>query len=69
MVEMGMGQQDVPEPAEAGPGLQQLALRTFAAIDQEAPAGGADEQCRQATLGRGRARGGAEKGQVEHALP
>ncbi len=47
MVEIGMGQQDVAEPAKPGPGAQHLARRALAAIDEEPRAAGADEQRRQ----------------------
>ncbi len=66
MVEMGMRQEDMAETAEAGTGAQQLARRALAAVDQIALAAGADQQCRQAAPGRGRACGGAEEGEVEH---
>ena len=66
MIEMRMGQQHMAEPAKSGPGAQDLPLRALAAIDQKPLSAGADQQGRQAALGRGRARRGAEKGQLEH---
>ena len=51
MVEMGMRQQHMAEPAKAAAGAQHLALGPLAAIDQEPLAGGLDQHRRQAALG------------------
>jgi hypothetical protein len=46
MVEVGMGQQHPAEPAKAEPGSQELALRAFAAIDEQPARAMADHEGR-----------------------
>jgi len=65
MIEMGVRQQHVSEPAKAHPGAHQLALGSLAAIDEKAIRPGADEQRRQSTRGGGYGRRGTEKYQFE----
>src|ERR1041384_4981764 len=66
MIEMGMRQQHMAEPAKAAAGAEHLPLRPLAAIDQEPLAAGLDQHRRQAAFGRGRAGRGPEKGHLEH---
>ncbi|MGY3345361.1 hypothetical protein ACVWYK_004130 [Bradyrhizobium sp. USDA 4470] len=67
VIEMTMREQNAIKPPKAGATPQQLALRTFAAIDQHAFARDLQEDCRMIALCRGNAGRGAEKCQGEHA--
>ncbi|MGY4454995.1 hypothetical protein ACVWZR_009655 [Bradyrhizobium sp. i1.3.1] len=50
MIEMPVRQQDAVEPAKAGAAAQQLALRTLAAINQDALASGLHQEGRMVAL-------------------
>ncbi len=66
MVEMGVGQQHLAQPAKAEPGAHQLALGPLAAIDQKPVRAVAEVERGRAALGRGCRRRGSEKDEVEH---
>lgn len=50
MVEMGVCEQHVVKPPEAGAAAEKLALGAFPAVDQNSLAAGLDEQGRVAAL-------------------
>jgi hypothetical protein len=66
MVEMTVREQDTIEPPEAGAAAQELTLRAFAAIDEDAVTSGLDQKARMVTLGGGNAGGCAKEGEREH---
>ena len=65
MIEMGMRQQHMTEPAKADPGTHQLALGSLTAIDEETIGPSANDQRRQPALRGGYGSGGTEKCDVE----
>jgi len=66
MVEVAVSQQDPVEPSEAGPAAQQLTLRPFSAIDQDAVAACLYQNARMIALCRRNACRRTQESEIEH---
>ena len=68
VVEMGVGEQDAIEPAQAEPAPEQLALGPLTAIDQEPALPVHHDQRRQPPVDGRHTRRGAKENDFEHVL-
>jgi hypothetical protein len=66
MVQVPVRQQDAGQALETGSGLQDLALRSFSAVNEEAVLVMADNSSRKSTLGGGCGSGSPKEKNFEH---
>ena len=66
---MVMGQQEPIEPSKAGAAAQQLALRPFSAVDEDAMAPRLHQKARMVAFSRWNARRRPQEGEREHGGP